>query len=377
MNTRFNRRDFIKNSIVLGSVSMISPLSGFTQDSEKIPYIDGLTFIPRDLNSLDDSGLTAIIADVSSGEIVINNDKSQSFKRTFEACLNSISAARKRLRNNKNQIVLARQGSDIGKAFKNGKTAVFFQFQGGGEPIEDKLSRIDIFYELGLRILQVTHHYNNLLGGGALEKNPIGLTELGFSAIEYMNNIGIIPDISHASHLCALDVIKTSTNPVILSHSAARAIVNNARCAPDEVIRALAESGGVMGIFMMSFWLTNDPVPTIDHLIKQIKHIINIGGIDSVGISNDYSISGEPNLAKINNNNEEGVKLYHPWWKSIKEKGVLGYEELPKHVVIPELNNIKRMYIIHQALEYNNFTAREIEKIMGGNWTRVLRETLS
>jgi len=127
---------------------------------------------------------------------------------------------------------------------------------------------------------------------------------------------------------------------------------------------------------MISFWLTNDPVPTIDHLINQIKHIINVGGIDSVGISNDYSISGEPNLARINNNNEEGVKLYHPWWKTIRDKAVLGYDELPKHVVIPELNNIKRMYIIHQALEYNKFTASEIEKIMGGNWIRVLRETL-
>jgi len=88
MNTRFDRRVFIKNSIILGSVSMISPLSGFSQRRNNIPYVDGLTFIPRDLSSLDESGLTAIIADVSSGEIVVNKDKSQSFKRTFEAWLN-------------------------------------------------------------------------------------------------------------------------------------------------------------------------------------------------------------------------------------------------------------------------------------------------
>ena len=227
---------------------------------------------------------------------------------------------------------------------KTGKTAIFLQFQGGGEPIGDKLERLEVFYELGLRFLQITHHFDNLLGGGALEKEPKGLTKLGFSAVERMNELGIIPDISHASPLTAIDAIKISKKPIIMSHSAARAIVNNARCAPDEVIRALAESGGVMGLFMMSFWLTTDPVPTIDHLIKQIKHAINIGGIGSIAISNDYQVDGEPSLVRLNNNNEVGVKNYHPWWKSINEKGVLGYKELPKHVVIPELNNINRMF---------------------------------
>lgn len=376
MTTKFNRRTFIKNTALLTSFSMLPAMTAFASKKDKILYIDGLTFIPESLELLKESGLTAFIADVSAGEQVIGKDGAPGYRRTFEACLNSITAQKRRLEKKNPFAFLATRGEDIKLAEQTGKTAIFFQFQGGGEPIGDKLQRMEIFYELGLRVLQITHHFNNLLGGGALEKNPKGLTKLGFSAIEHMNEIGIIPDISHASPLTALDAIKTSKKPIIMSHSAARAIVNNARCAPDEVIRALASSGGVMGLFMMSFWLTTDPVPTVDHLTKQIRHAINIGGIDSIAISNDYQVDGEPTLVRLNNNNEEGVKFYHPWWKTINEKGVLGYKELPKHVVIPELNNINRMITIHRALEKNNFKISEIEKIMGGNWKRVLNETL-
>jgi membrane dipeptidase len=83
---------------------------------------------------------------------------------------------------------------------------------------------------------------------------------------------------------------------VILSHGAARAFVNNARCAPDNVIRAIAESGGMMGIFMMSFWLTTDPTPMVDHYVQHIRYAAKVGGIDAVGIANDFPLAGEQNL---------------------------------------------------------------------------------
>jgi membrane dipeptidase len=191
-----------------------------------------------------------------------------------------------------------------------------------------------------------------------------------------MNALGIIPDLSHASDQTGLDVHKASKKPVIISHTGARSLVKNARCTSDEVIRGVAQSGGVTGIFMMSFWLTEDAVPTVDSLIKQIRHMINVGGIDSVGIANDYSIAGELSLVKVNNNNAEGVKGYWPWWESQTKNGILGFDRKPQHVVIPELNNVRRMFTIHEALEKNAFKPSEIEKIMGGNWIRVLTDSL-
>jgi membrane dipeptidase len=130
----------------------------------------------------------------------------------------------------------------------------------------------------------------------------------------------------------------------------------------------------VVGIFSMSFWITMNPVPTIDDYILQLEHVIKVGGIEAVGISNDYDLLGEPNALKLNNNNEEAVKGYFPWWKS--QAGILGFDELPRHIVIPELNNIRRLFTIQAALEKRGHSASEVEKIMGGNWVRVYTESL-
>ncbi len=89
-----------------------------------------------------------------------------------------------------------------------------------------------------------------------------------------------------------------------------------------------------------------------------------------------HPVTGEAHLRELGNDNAEGVKGYHPWWVSIRERGVAGFEELPRHVVIPELNDVHRMQTIQAALERARFSSGEIEKIMGGNWVRVLSEVL-
>ena len=369
-----SRRRFLQTA----SLAALTPLFPvFAKEGQpSFPYVDGLCL---DIPSASDTeiaaaGLAACIADVSAVERVPTTDGSIRYFRSFEACQRSITAAAAELGKKKNAF-LAGKGSEIKKAFQQGRTAVFLQFQ-GCEPIGEDLSRIDLFYKLGLRVLQITHHNDNPFGGGAIEKKWTGLTKLGVAGVERMNALGIIPDLSHASHLTGLDVLKASRKPVILSHGACRAIVNNARCMPDEVIRGIGDSGGVMGIFMMSFWLTNDPTPTVDALVRQVRHVIKVGGLDTAGIANDYPLGGEQNLIKLGNNNAEGIKSYLQWWESIASQGVLGFEKRPAHVVIPELNNIRRLYTIHAALGKAGFKAREVEKIMGGNWTRVLTETL-
>lgn len=372
-NINHSRRTFLKTSGLLAAVAAAANARTIPKKTN-FPFVDGLCISildkPEDIRA---SGLTGIIVDVSDGELTTLSNGVKAYQRTFAACLRSIVTMRQKLRQTP-EAFLATGGSQIKEAFRSEKTAVFLQIQGGGEAVGEDISRIDAFSELGLRVFQITHHNNNPLGGGAMEKIPSGLTKIGFEAVERLNALGIIPDLSHASDLTALDVLKTSKKPVIISHGGARALVNNARDAPDDVIRGAANSGGVMGIFMMSFWLTSDPVPTVESLIKQIKHVIKVGGIDAVGISNDFPLAGEENLTKANNNNSEAVKAYYPWWDSVAKSGVLGFDNRPLHVAIPQLNNIRRMYIIEEALEKNGFKQNEIEKIMGGNWIRVLTQ---
>src|SRR5690606_7793479 len=111
-----------------------------------------------------------------------------------------------------------------------------------------------------------------------------------------------------ASDLTARDVLAASRAPVILSHGAARAFVNNARCAPDDVIRGVGRSGGVMGIFMMSMWLTTDPTPTTDAYVRQLRHVIDIAGIDAAGVANDYPLTGEAAAVKAGNDNAKVIE---------------------------------------------------------------------
>lgn len=312
-----------------------------------------------------------MICDVSKVTTVHDDKGTMRYLRDFATNLEALDKAVSRLSDTPYAFV-ARQGSDIGS---RPGCATFLQFQ-SCEPIDADLSRLSLFHDKGLRIIQLTHHNNNLFGGGAIEPVQSGLTALGREGVTEMNRIGLIPDVSHGSVQTMLEVARLSQRPVILSHGACRAIVNHPRCAPDNVIRAIADTGGAMGIFMMSFWLTRNPVPTVDHLVAQIRHVMNVGGAESVGIANDFPMTGEADLVRLNNDNREGVKGYLEWWNAMRDIGVPGFEQQPEHVVIPELNNIDRVRTIAHALERARFGSRQIERIMGGNWARVLREAL-
>ncbi len=377
------RRDFLKKSALASGAALpmggIRALASNKQGSNPATsnpgrdhplYFDGMTFLSDDSADVAKSGLSGLILDVSSVE-TINGQ----FVRPFRACLKSITAARHSIGGDGSPLFLATRGSQIGKEKSGGKTAVFFQFQ-SMEPMAESLDDMDTFYELGLRICQITHHATNPFGGGSLVRDWKGLTKLGHQSVEKMNSLGVIPDLSHGNEIMSNDVLKASKKPVIITHTACRAIVNNARCAPDSVIKGVADSGGVVGIFSMSFWLTTDPVPTVDSYIRQLDHVIRVGGIEAVGISNDYTIAGLVEKPGVPIDNARAVQGYLPWWSARAKEGILGFDAPPQHCVIPELNNVRRFFTIQAALEKKGRRAVEIEKIIGGNWIRVLSESL-
>jgi membrane dipeptidase len=351
----------------------LTACAGRATGARRARLVDGLlSSLPETSEQISQSGLDAFICDVADVEEVRGDDGSVRWVRNFAVCDRALRVARAHIRDHLTGAYVAERGSDI---TRRAGTGIFLQFQ-SCEPIGTDLSRIAYFHTNGLRVLQITHHHDNLFGGGSIELTPTGLTPLGIEGIAEMGRVGIVTDISHASEQTALDVARHTRQPFILSHGACRAIVDHPRCASDKVIRAIADRGGVMGIFMMSFWLTTADVPTIDHYLAQLRHVIDIGGIDTVAVANDFTIAGEPNLLALANNNAEGVKGYYDWWRSLQARGLPGFAQLPKHVVIPELNNIDRMALICGALERSGFSDGQVEKIMGGNWIRVLTDVL-
>lgn len=382
--TNLQRRKLIK---ALGAASLLSPFASYPSfgAAERRLYIDGLSFIPEDLADVKASKLDAYICDISAIEAIEQADGTTNYKRTYKACMDSIQLAAQTVADNPNLLVQGLNANDILRAKDSGRTALFFQIQ-GADCVEDAddtnhWQQVDSFYEQGLRVLQLTHHYGNVFAGGALDSDASGglntpLTARGKSLIHKLNDAHILIDVSHSSPQTALDVAKISQSPIVQSHGAARAIVKHARCSPDKVIRAIADTGGVFGIFMMSFWLTNKNPPTIDDYIRQIEHVAKVGGVDAVAIANDFPLRGQENLLTLNNDNAQGVKEYLDWWHSLRAKQVLGFDLEPKHVVIPELNHIDRMSRIDDALAKARFKATDRDRFMGGNWQRVLKHVL-
>ena len=372
-----DRRNFIK-SLLGGSVAsyaMAKSKRAFAYNNlhpKNGPYIDGLSFLPEDLADIKNAKVDGYVADISRIEAIELPDGRMNYKRTYKACIEGIEAARNIIEANNDKVILAKSGADVEEAMKDGKAAIFPQIQ-GADCIEGGFHELDDFEALGLRVLQLTHHYGNLYAGGALDKVERGLTKKGRELIPLLQKKHMLVDVSHSSPQSARDTLSIATKPLAQTHGAARAIVNHARCTPDDVLKGIGDGGGVFGVFMMSFWLTADDVPLPDHYLAQIRHVANVAGIEGVGVSNDYQLRGDIDLLALENDNFEGVKKYLPWWESLRSQCILGYEQDPKHVVIPELNNIDRMERIHALLLKAGFKTGEADKIMGKNWQRLLK----
>ena len=181
------RREFLKN-IGLGvsagtlmacsaPIKIIAP-----QTEEKRLYIDGLSFVPTDHHDIKASGINAFIADISDIEAIERPDGSMNYKRTYKACMKSIKEKRQQLESKPEIYRIANSGKDIDKALKNKQCAVILQIQ-GADCVEGGMHQVDEFYDLGLRALQLTHHYDNLYAGGALSLSQAGLSSKGLSLL--------------------------------------------------------------------------------------------------------------------------------------------------------------------------------------------------
>ena len=158
-------------------------------------------------------------------------------------------------------VVPATSVSDILEARDRGKVAWVATLEGAA-PIENELDRLDILYGFGVRSIGVTYNEANHLGCGLRENNDSGLTNFGRRAIRRMNQLGMLIDCSHCGDQTTLDAIAASEKPIVLSHIGARALWNTNRMAPDNVLQACAEKGGVIGIEAAPVSYTHLTLPT-------------------------------------------------------------------------------------------------------------------
>lgn len=209
----------------------------------------------------------------------------------FEQALKDVMAWRQRALDPQSGWLLVERAEDIARAKAEGKLGLIMGWQ-NGKPLGDDPGRVALFHTLGMRVIQLTYNEANLLGDGCLEKRNAGLSKLGVEMVAEMNRVGIAIDLSHCVEQTCLDAARHSTKPVLLTHANANAVIKRPRNKSDEVIRAVAETGGVVGCSIHAYlaW-RGDPrqQPTLEDFAANVKYIGELVGYEHVGIGTDFA----------------------------------------------------------------------------------------
>jgi membrane dipeptidase len=221
-------------------------------------------------------------------------------------------------------------------------------------------------FDLGLRVMTLTHNERNAVADSFREKNDAGLSRLGEKVVEAMNQIRMLIDLAHCSDKTTMEAIGLSKSSCAITHAGCRALYATKRNKTDEQIKALADKGGVIGIYNMTLWLTDRPTCSISDIVDHIDHAVKVGGIDHVSFGSDGPIleTDVPEDEQL-----AGMQSY-----AKRNLGLPGAERIPQHVLAKELNTPSRLLRLADALAKRGFKLGDIEKIIGGNFFRLFRE---
>lgn len=207
----------------------------------------------------------------------------------LEACLKMIDKFYCEVDLNKASIAIAKNYEDVIKNKNDGKISAFLTIEEGGV-LKGSLYNLRNFYRLGVRLITLSWNYPNELGfpNYKMKYSNQGLTQFGMEVVNEMNSLRMLVDVSHLSDKGFYDVASISTKPFIASHSNARSVTNHPRNLTDDMIKIIAEKGGVMGLNFCSSFLGDPKVSRIEDMVKHLKHIRNIGGADVMAIGTDF-----------------------------------------------------------------------------------------
>jgi membrane dipeptidase len=251
--------------------------------------------------------------------------------------------------------LLCRTYGDIQRAKEAGKIGLILGME-GAEPLGMDIQLLRIFYELGLRVLGLTHALRTYLADGAFfsvrKTGQLGgLTDVGARFLEEAEKLGIVVDVSHLNDPSFWDVIKFAQAPVIASHSNCRALRDHLRNLTDDQIKAVADGGGVVGVNACSVFVNP---PDLEHLVDHIDHIVKVGGIEHAGLGPDFADYLLVYMTEVDK-------------ASLPLDGVMPVRGLPGDEAFPRFA---------EELARRGYKPRDVDLIMGENFGRVFKEIL-
>jgi membrane dipeptidase len=257
-------------------------------------------------------------------------------------------------------VVVIRTLGDIENAKRDGKVGLVFGLE-AATPIENELDRLDVLFGLGLRQIGIAYSDANALGSGLSEKVDAGLTNFGRRAVRRMNQVGLAIDISHSSDRTGIDVCEASEQPVFMTHAGARAIWDTSRMKSDDVLRAVAETGGVIGMSAAPHTTLSHEHPrhSILSVMDHFLYCVDLVGIDHVAFGPDTLYGDHVQLHSV-----FGHLL------RVADLGGPQYEKVP---YVDGLENPTENFTnIAEWLVQRGFSDDEIVAVLGANIVRAL-----
>ena len=276
----------------------------------------------------------------------------------FRSAIKSIVTWHQTIKQFSNKLILATSVKDIKRAKKENKVSVILGMQ-NAKPIEDDLGLLYAFYKLGIRVIQPAYQNQNFLGSGCNERRDVGLSNFGIKAVEEMNKLGIVIDLSHCNYRTTMDTIECSKDPVVCTHTCPRALVDHPRNKTDEEIKALAEKNGVLGISAYSpiCSVKKGQWPTLEDFFVLLDYVVDLVGDNYVGFGFDFT----PLWTKKDFNEYKAMfpELFGTYeLENLHVKGLSNHSDVPK--------------VIEKLID-RGYSKRSIMKILGGNFIRVFR----
>lgn len=314
-------------------------------------------YSPRGVAEMRQSGTTAI--NVTVGSV---GNVPHAFDRTVE----SIAAWRRLIDANPDLFTNARRAADIRAAKVAGKTALIFGMQDTAA-VGPELDRLGVLGGLGVRVVQLTYNLRNLAGDGALEPANGGISRLGRATIERIEAEKLLLDLSHGGQRTIAEGIAAAKRPLTISHTGCRALNDNPRNVEDASLKALADKGGVVGIYWMPFLVANSKASGAD-LVRHMTHAVNVCGEDHVAIGTDGPISA---LVIDDRMREFQRKFY----EDRAARGIAAPGEgADIFNYVADLNSHMRFRMLADALSDAGWPAARIDKVLGANLMRLYGE---
>lgn len=374
-----NRRQFVLTSgAILGSGAVVAQAESTTKGLES----------PKPANSGAAAGLyrRALVLDCNLGPqlsgklplppadidlyrkcgVTVMKTSMGGFNNSFEDTVDEIAFFQQLTEVHPDLFMQVRRADDFARAKRDNKLGIIFSFEGVAM-LDGKVERIDIFRHLGVRVMQLSYNDVSPFGSGVLAPpDAHGLTDLGRSAVEKMNELGVAVDLSHANPVTTREAMAHSKAPVIMSHGGCSAVHPHPRNKTDEQLRALVGKGGVLGIYDLPYLAASPHQPNVNDYIDHMVHALNVCGEDHVGIGSDQSIQPF-------DTSPGGMKEFQDMEAQRRAAGVAAPEE-DRPTYVEGLNVPNRCEVIADNLLKHGYSARVTEKVLGSNFVRVFTE---